>query len=167
VHVGGLSERVDVRDVAGNEERGAPAAYISHRLLTSAIVRNASASPTSPPALRQSSRGTSSYLTQHSRDPSPCVPSSRMSTLLVCGISADCDSAILIDHTNHIEKRKGEAERIRQKYPDRIPVCGLSLISIVARLVVVLILGSPRSSARRRIVLTFPLSTRRSILCLR
>ncbi|KAJ7063073.1 autophagy-like protein 8 precursor [Mycena amicta] len=57
----------------------------------------------------------------------------------------------------HPSKRKAEAERIRQKYPDRIPV---SLPRAT---------GSPltvcRSSARRQIGRTSLPSTRRSILC--
>lgn len=65
-------------------------------------------------------------------------------------------------HLFIIEKRKAEAERIRQKYPDRIPV-GFYL-AVLYR-VLSRLFELRRSFARRQIEQISQQSTRRSILC--
>lgn len=51
-----------------------------------------------------------------------CVPSSRMSTRSVGGAHPSRCEIYVHQYPCLAEKRKAEAERIRQKYPDRIPV---------------------------------------------
>lgn len=62
------------------------------------------------------------HINHYARPPhTQCVRSSRMSILLV----RVCKHYHAMDHCLRpcfTEKRKAEAERIRQKYPDRIPV---------------------------------------------
>lgn len=89
-----------------------------------------------------------------------CAPSSRMSTPLVRTKRSRRRQPCL---TAHPEKRKQEAERIRQKYPDRIPVrltySGRGLVNSDSLKVAI------RLSARRLIGRTSPPSTRRSTSC--
>lgn len=62
-----------------------------------------------------------------------CVPSSRMSTRSVGGAHPSRCAIYAHQHPCLAEKRKAEAERIRQKYPDRIPVsttCPLEVSAI-------------------------------------
>lgn len=73
-----------------------------------------------------------------------------------------CSSFISLIYRTLAEKRKAEAERIRQKYPDRIPV-GVFDISITQ--VYSTAESSNRSSVKRRTGQTSPPSTRRSTWC--
>lgn len=71
-------------------------------------------------------------------------------------------SFILLIYRTFAEKRKAEAERIRQKYPDRIPV-GVFDVSIAQ--VYSTAESSNRLFVKKRTGQTSPPSTRRSIWC--
>jgi hypothetical protein len=72
-----------------------------------------------------------------------------MNTLLVCRDPQPryslCSPPVL-----STEKRKAEAERIRQKYPDRIPVCALRQLSFGVILMHFVWLGYLRESRPNR-----------------
>ena len=124
--------RVVVACLTGVTRSVAPSTAVGCTLPTSGAPSSSSARPSFP-----ASTTTTSSHTRNSSHPlqstqSTCGPSSRMSTPSVGGAHSPMCMIHAHQSLNKPEKRKAEAERIRQKYPDRIPVRPLSFVSHIS-----------------------------------